>query len=53
MSATVRIRQRRPEDTPQVIGIFHAIYPGSPSWTPEQLTSHLDVFPEGQLVAEA
>ena len=53
MSAKVRIRQRRPEDTPQIIGIFQAIYPGSPSWTPEQLTSHLNVFPEGQLVAEA
>jgi len=29
-----------------------AIYPGSPSWTSAQLASHLEVFPEGQLVAE-
>lgn len=52
MSDGVCIRQRRPEDTAQVIEIFRAIYPAAPSWTPEQLASHLDVFPEGQLVAE-
>jgi GNAT superfamily N-acetyltransferase len=52
VSAAVRVRQRRPEDTREVIEIFRAIYPGSPSWTPEQLASHLEVFPEGQLVAE-
>jgi GNAT superfamily N-acetyltransferase len=48
----IRVRQRRPEDTPQVVEMFRAIYPGSPSWTPEQLASHLEVFPEGQLVAD-
>lgn len=52
MSADVCVRQRRPDDTSQVIEIFRAIYPGAPSWTPEQLASHLEVFPEGQLVAE-
>lgn len=51
MSTTVR--QRRPEDTESVLDIFRAIYPGAPSWTPAQLTSHLDVFPDGQFVAEA
>jgi ribosomal protein S18 acetylase RimI-like enzyme len=49
----VSVRQRRPEDTAAVIDIFQAIYPGAPSWTPEQLASHLEVFPEGQMVAEA
>lgn len=49
----VSVRQRRPEDTAAVIEIFQAIYPGSPSWTPAQLASHLEVFPEGQMVAEA
>ena len=52
MTSGIRVRQRRPEDTPQVIEMFRAIYPGSPSWRPEQLASHLEVFPEGQLVAE-
>ena len=27
------------------------MYPGSPPWNEQQLTSHLDVFPEGQFVA--
>lgn len=52
MTLGIRVRQRRPEDTPQIIDIFRAIYPDSPPWTPTQLTSHLEVFPEGQLVAE-
>jgi GNAT superfamily N-acetyltransferase len=53
VSTDIVVRQRRPEDTQQVIAIFHDIYPGSPAWTPEQLASHLRIFPEGQLVAEA
>jgi ribosomal protein S18 acetylase RimI-like enzyme len=48
----VVVRPRRPEDTAAVIEIFQAIYPGAPSWTPGQLASHLQVFPEGQMVAE-
>jgi ribosomal protein S18 acetylase RimI-like enzyme len=52
VSDRVKIRQRRPEDTAAVIEIFQAIYPGAPSWTPQQLASHLEVFPEGQMVAE-
>jgi len=53
VSERVTVRQRRPEDTAGVIGVFQAIYPGAPSWTPQQLASHLEVFPEGQMVAEA
>lgn len=49
----VQVRQRRLQDTPGVIGICRSIYPEAPTWTPEQLASHLAVFPEGQLVAEA
>ena len=52
MTLGIRVRQRRPEDTPHIIEIFRAIYPDSPPWTPTQLASHLEVFPEGQLVAE-
>jgi GNAT superfamily N-acetyltransferase len=39
-------------DFPSITGMCEAIYPGSPSWTNEQLASHLEVFPEGQLVAD-
>ena len=54
MSApAIRVRRRRPEDTNDVVRIFRAIYGDAPSWTAEQLASHLEVFPEGQLVATA
>lgn len=45
------MRRMEPRDFPSIIGMSEAIYPGSPSWTPAQLASHLEVFPEGQLVA--
>ena len=50
MSVTVRRMETR--DFPGIAGMCGAIYPGSPSWTSAQLASHLEVFPEGQLVAE-
>jgi ribosomal protein S18 acetylase RimI-like enzyme len=40
------------KDFPSLSGLCEAIYQGSPSWTFAQLASHLEVFPEGQLVAE-
>lgn len=46
------VRQMQPADFDDIIGISRAIYPDSPSWRVEQLASHLDVFAEGQLVAE-
>jgi len=42
----------QPSDFTGVIALSRAVYPESPSWTEGQLASHLDVFPEGQLVAE-
>jgi GNAT superfamily N-acetyltransferase len=48
----VIVRAMQPSDFDGIIGISRAIYPDSPSWTAEQLASHLEVFPEGQLVAE-
>jgi ribosomal protein S18 acetylase RimI-like enzyme len=47
----VSVRQMRPEDFPGIIALCRRVYPDSPPWTAEQLQSHLDVFPEGQMVA--
>ncbi|MEO6969542.1 MAG: GNAT family N-acetyltransferase [Chthoniobacterales bacterium] len=47
----VIVRNTRPEDFSQIIEMTREVYQSSPSWTVEQLTSHLEVFPEGQLVA--
>jgi GNAT superfamily N-acetyltransferase len=47
----VVVRQTTPADFPGIIGLTRAIYPGAPCWTEAQLASHLQVFPEGQLVA--
>ncbi len=47
----VVVRNTRPEDFEQIIKMTREVYRDSPSWTVEQLASHLEVFPEGQLVA--
>ncbi|HSM17630.1 MAG TPA: GNAT family N-acetyltransferase [Gemmatimonadales bacterium] len=47
----VRVRPTRHEDFPGIIALCRATYPESPPWGEEQLASHLEVFPEGQLVA--
>jgi GNAT superfamily N-acetyltransferase len=41
-----------PGDFDAVIRITEAIYPDSRPWSKAQLASHIDMFPEGQLVAE-
>jgi GNAT superfamily N-acetyltransferase len=48
----VSVRRMQPSDFDGIIGISRAIYPDSPSWSADQLASHLEVFPEGQFVAE-
>lgn len=45
------VRETRTSDFQQVIELCRSVYPESPPWTTEQLSSHLRVFPEGQLVA--
>lgn len=45
------IRNTRPEDFAQITEISRAIYPYSPPWRHEQLSSHHSLFPEGQFVA--
>ncbi len=47
----VTTRQTRPEDFPGIIRICLAVYPESRPWREDQLASHLNVFPDGQLVA--
>ncbi|MEO8636957.1 MAG: GNAT family N-acetyltransferase [Gemmatimonadales bacterium] len=47
------IRPTQPDDFPAIVALCQATYPGTPPWTVAQLTSHLQVFPEGQLVALA
>jgi GNAT superfamily N-acetyltransferase len=47
----VTVRNTQPEDFPQIIEMTREVYHESPSWSKAQLTSHLEVFPEGQLVA--
>jgi GNAT superfamily N-acetyltransferase len=47
----VVVRNTRPEDFPQIIEMTREVYHASPSWKVEQLTSHREVFPEGQFVA--
>ena len=47
----VIVRNTRPEDFLEILEITREVYPSSPVWTHEQLSSHLRVFPEGQFVA--
>ncbi len=49
----IAMRELRPGDFPAIHHISKQIYPDSPAWSDAQLTSHLEVFPEGQLVVEA
>ncbi|MEW6248172.1 MAG: GNAT family N-acetyltransferase [Nitrospirota bacterium] len=47
----IAVRTTQPADIPQIIELSKLVYPLGPPWTAAQLTSHLRVFPEGQLVA--
>jgi len=49
---SVTVRRMETRDFSSIAAMCEAIYPGSPTWTSAQLTSHLEIFPEGQLVAE-
>jgi predicted amidohydrolase/GNAT superfamily N-acetyltransferase len=46
------VRHTDARDFPTIISLCQSVYPGSPSWRTEQLQSHLEIFPEGQLVVE-
>ena len=47
----VSIRNTRPEDFPAIERLSRLIYPRDFPWSAEYLSKHLDIFPEGQLVA--
>jgi hypothetical protein len=40
------VRQTTLDDIPAVIGLQRRAFPGMPPWTAEQLTRHLEVFPD-------
>ncbi|HXV13496.1 MAG TPA: GNAT family N-acetyltransferase, partial [Candidatus Krumholzibacteria bacterium] len=48
MSFTVR--ELTPADFDRVAALGRKIYPHGTPWAPEQLSSHLRIFPEGQFV---
>ena len=45
------IRQMRRGDIPAVVEIQQRVYPAPLAWSAEELAHHIEVFPEGQLVA--
>jgi GNAT superfamily N-acetyltransferase len=47
----LRVRRTRPEDFDAIIEICRRVYPDVRPWEPDQLASHLAVFPEGQFAA--
>lgn len=49
----VTVRNTRRDDVPAIVELCRRVYPAMPSWDEEQILSHLDMFPEGQLVAVA
>lgn len=47
----VKVRPVRPADFPGIVALCERTYPGAPPWSAAQLSRHLEIFPEGQLVA--
>jgi len=47
----VSVRNTAPRDFAGIADLCRRIYPDTPAWNAEQLSSHLRVFPEGQFVA--
>jgi ribosomal protein S18 acetylase RimI-like enzyme len=45
------VRNTRPKDFPGIAELCESVYPQSPPWQEQQLSSHLRVFEEGQFVA--
>ncbi|MGH9702016.1 MAG: GNAT family N-acetyltransferase [Candidatus Acidiferrales bacterium] len=51
ISDQVRVRNTAPRDFAAIGDLCKRIYPDTEPWAPEQLSSHLKMFPEGQFVA--
>ena len=47
----IEIRNTTPEDFAGIIEVCRLVYPNAPAWRIDQLSSHIQVFPEGQFVA--
>lgn len=47
----IGVRHTTPSDFADIIEISRAVYPGSAGWGEDQLASHHEVFPEGQIIA--
>ena len=52
-SGEVRVRNTQPRDFEAIGDLCRRVYPDTTPWQPEQLASHLRVFPEGQFVCVA
>jgi len=51
-NTSLLVRNTTPDDFAGIIALTRAVYPDSAPWSEKQLASHLDVFREGQFVAE-
>lgn len=47
----IEVRNTKEKDFDGIARLCGKVYPGTPSWGPPQLSSHLAVYPEGQFVA--
>ena len=52
MKRKVSTRQAQAHDIPAVLALQQRVYPGIPPWAPAKLRGQLEMFPEGQVVAE-
>jgi ribosomal protein S18 acetylase RimI-like enzyme len=48
---SISIRHTQPRDIEGIVELCRRVYPDTPPWHPDQLHSHLQIFPEGQFVA--
>ena len=48
----IRTRRMRRSDFAAIIQLTREVYPDSKPWSEAQLASHLEIFPDGQVVAE-
>jgi GNAT superfamily N-acetyltransferase len=49
--ARVYVRETREADFAGIVALCERVYPDSPPWREHQLSSHCNLFPEGQFVA--
>lgn len=49
---SIKVRPTQPDDIPELINLQARVYPDIPPWSLHKLRKQLDVFPQGQIVAE-